>query len=200
MLEPLAPFSPSPDKKIAVFLPGIGYNCDRPLLYYSQKLAQHYGWETVRVPYGGFPDKVRGDAKKMEQCARMALEQTRELLGGLDFGQYNQILFVSKSVGTVTAAAYAHLLGLPVRHILYTPVEATFAHPMESAIAFHGTRDPWADTETIKKLCADQGIPLYLTEGANHSLETGVVSQDLKNLEAVMARAEEQFRRAQTAP
>ena len=30
-------------KKIAVFFPGIGYTCDKPLLYYSAKLAAAKG-------------------------------------------------------------------------------------------------------------------------------------------------------------
>ena len=29
--------------KIAVFFPGIGYHCDKPLLYYARKLVQEYG-------------------------------------------------------------------------------------------------------------------------------------------------------------
>ena len=31
--------------KAAVFFPGIGYHCDKPLLYYSRKLAQECGYE-----------------------------------------------------------------------------------------------------------------------------------------------------------
>lgn len=29
--------------KLAVFFPGIGYHCDKPLLYYSRKLVQNMG-------------------------------------------------------------------------------------------------------------------------------------------------------------
>ena len=38
--------------KLVVFFPGIGYHCDKPLLYYSRKLAQEYGYEkTIRKEY-----------------------------------------------------------------------------------------------------------------------------------------------------
>ena len=38
--------------KIAVFFPGIGYHCDKPLLYYARKLVQEYGYErTVMQEY-----------------------------------------------------------------------------------------------------------------------------------------------------
>ncbi len=177
-------------KKIAVILPGIGYTCDRPLLYYGGKLAQALGWEARRVPYGGFPEKVRGDAEKMRQSADIALRQTEEMLRDVDWQQYGQILFISKSVGTVAAAAYAHAHKLPCRHILFTPVEATFAVPVGPAIAFHGTADPWVATETLTRLCRDANVPLYITENANHSLETGDVPLDIRNLQTVMAQAE----------
>ena len=184
-------------KKLAVILPGIGYTCDRPLLYYGGKLAQGLGWEVVRVPYGGFPEKVRGDAEKMRQSAEMALAQTEEMLRDVDWKRYGQILFISKSVGTVVAAAYAHAHRLSCRHILFTPVEATFAVPVGNAIAFHGTADPWVATETLTRLCREADIPLYITENANHSLETGDVPLDIRNLQAVMARAEAFMRRGE---
>ena len=180
--------------KIACILPGIGYTCDRPLLYYSGKLAQGMGWEVARVPYGGFPPKVKGDAEKMRQSAEMALAQTEEMLRSVDWAQYEDILFISKSVGTVAAASYAHARRLPCRHILFTPVEATFAVPVPHAVAFHGTADPWAETAKIKSLCCAADIPLYITENANHSLETGDVSLDIRNLQTVMARAEAYMR------
>ena len=173
-------------KKIAVILPGIGYTCDRPLLYYGGKMAQNLGFEAVRVPYGGFPEKVRGDLEKMRQSAEMALVQTEETLRGIDWDQYGQILFIAKSVGTVVATAYAHAHGLSCNFILFTPVEATFAVPVENAIAFHGTADPWAETETLKRLCREANVPLHITENANHSLETGDVLPDIRNLQTVM--------------
>ena len=177
-------------QKLAVILPGIGYTCDRPLLYYGGKLAQGLGWEVRRVPYGGFPEKVRGDAEKMRRSADMALAQTEEMLRDVDWKQYGQIVFISKSVGTVVAAAYAHAHHLSCRHILFTPVEATFAVPVKNAVAFHGTADPWVATDTLTRLCREADIPLFITENANHSLETGDVPLDIRNLQTVITRAE----------
>ena len=71
---------------------------------------------------------------------------------------------------------------------VYTTVakEETFDYTDGHAIAFHGTADPWAATDGIASACARQGIPLKLTEGANHSLETGDVAADLKTLSETM--------------
>lgn len=173
-------------KKIACLFPGIGYTCDKPLLYYSWKLLRGMGWEIIPVPYSGFPSGVKGNAEKMQQCAHMALEQAENLLQAIDWSEYDDILFVGKSVGTVVCAAYAKRHALDCRQVLFTPVEATFQFAGCKAIAFHGTADPWADTETIEKACRHLDIPLYETEDANHSLETGDVDRDIKEMRKVM--------------
>lgn len=39
-------------KKLAVFFPGIGYHCDKPLLYYSRKMAEQNGYdERITLTY-----------------------------------------------------------------------------------------------------------------------------------------------------
>ena len=173
-------------KKIACLFPGIGYTCDKPLLYYSWKLLKGLGWEIVPVPYTGFPSGVKGNAEKMRQCAHMALEQAEELLREIDWSRYTDILLIGKSVGTVVCAAYAQRHGLSCRQILFTPVEDVFRFAGHPAIAFHGTADPWADTKAIEKGCRKLGIPLYETENANHSLETGDVDRDIREMRKVM--------------
>ena len=176
----------SNERKIACLFPGIGYTCDKPLLYYSGKLLKGMGWETVPVPYSGFPDKVKGDSEKMKLSAEMALEQSEEILKGIEWDRYGEILFVGKSVGTAVCCAYAVRNGIRCRKVLFTPVEATFQNVCGDAVVFHGTADPWADTKVIRECCRNQGIPLYETEGANHSLETGDVEKDIKEIRKVM--------------
>ena len=121
----------------------------------------------------------------------MLLQKAEDALRAVDWLQYGSILFISKSVGTVAAAAYVEKHRIPCRHILFTPVEETFAHPVHDAIAFHGTADPWADTARIRNLCELSRIPLYITEDASHSLETGDVHRDLRILETVMRQVED---------
>ena len=178
-------------KKIACLFPGIGYTCDKPLLYYSRNMLKRMGWEIVPVTYSGFPDRVKGDREKMRQCAHMALEQAEELLQETDWSAYDEILFVGKSLGTVACAAYAKRHGLRCRQVLFTPVEDTFRFAGRGCIAFHGTADPWADTKEIGRSCRRLEIPLYETEGANHSLETGDVEQDIKELRKMIKAVRE---------
>ena len=173
-------------KKIACLFPGLGYTCDKPLLYYSWKLLKGRGWEIVPVQYAGLPSGVKGNEEKMRQAAIMALEQAEEQLRDVDWNEYAEVLFIGKSIGTVVCAAYVKQHCVKCRQILFTPVEATFLFADQHAIAFHGTADPWADTEAIQEACGKLDIPLYLTENANHSLETGDVDADILEIRKVM--------------
>lgn len=174
------------ERKIAVLFPGIGYTCDKPLLHYAGKLATAEGFELISVPYGNFPDHVKGNAEKMQQSFQLALRQARCILKDVNWSAYSEILFISKSIGTVVSSAYAMETNLKVRNILYTPLYQTFFYENADAITFHGTRDPWANTAEIEDGCRIHQIPLHLTEGANHSLDTGDVVADIKNLAEIM--------------
>lgn len=176
--------------KLAVIFPGIGYHVDKPLLYYSKKLAGEYGFEIIEVPYGNFPDSVKGSEEKMKKAFESALAQSEQLLKNVEFEKYEKVLFISKSIGTAAAAAYARKKGIQAYHIYYTPVEASFLFMEQNGIVFHGTGDPWAGTETVKRECAKKNLPLFITESANHSLETGNVAADLRNLQKIMEETE----------
>lgn len=173
-------------KKLAVIFPGVGYHTDKPLLYYSKKIAAQNGYEIREVPYGNFPKGVKGSKEKMEEVFFSAVRQSEEILKDVDFSLYDDILFLSKSVGTAVASAYGGKHGLNTRNIYYTPVEASFQFMTQPGIAFTGSKDSWVDHEAIKDGCAKGGFPLYITEGANHSLETGNVITDLENLQKIM--------------
>jgi len=176
--------------KLAVLFPGIGYHCDKPLLYYAAKLARAEKYEVLPVPYTGFPEKVRGDADRMRECLEIAWSQTNEMLKPVDWGAYNSILFIGKSIGTIVASRFAQENGLAVHGVLLTPLEDTFRYACRNVVAFHGTADPWAQTGAIMEACRERDIPLYLTEGANHSLETGDVERDVDILKTTIQRIE----------
>lgn len=184
--------------KLAVLFPGIGYHCDKPLLYYAAKLAKAAKYEVLPVSYTGFPEKVRGNADKMRECLDIAWSQANELLESVDWSVYNNILFIGKSIGTIVGSSFAEQRGLAVHSILLTPLAETFRSVSGNAVAFHGTADPWAETDAIVEACRERGIPLYQTEGANHSLETGDVRRDVDILKDTIQKIEAFIRRINT--
>ena len=176
-------------KKLCVLFPGIGYTCDKPLLYYSAKLARARGYEVIALKYSGFPEGAKGNDEKLRLAAAHALTQSEQQLADVDFSGFGRIVFAGKSIGTRTCLEYKAKHNIKACGVLFTPLEFTFEQSADGFCAFHGTADPWAKTDEIERLCKENALPLYEYADANHSLETGDVMRDIINLRDVMEKA-----------
>lgn len=174
--------------KLAVLFPGVGYHVDKPLLYYAKDLAAGLGYETRDVAYGKLPDRIRGSAERMQEAFELSLKNAMECLQGVAWEKYEEIVFVSKSIGTAVAAETANRLGIRTKNVYYTPVAETFRFPLQPGIVFHGTADAWLGTQVLRDACKACGLPLFVTEGANHSLETEDTLGNIRILLWVMER------------
>lgn len=114
--------------KFAVIFPGIGYHCDKPLLYYSARIAKSLGMQIVKVSFHDLSGKkdLIGNEEKMEGVYKIARDQAEDILGEMEWDRADELVFLSKSLGTAVAASYARDHGLSVRHVYYTPVAGTF--------------------------------------------------------------------------
>ena len=55
--------------KLVVCFPGIGYHCDKPLLYYSRKLAACAGYDhTLLLQYTYHKDGLRGSPAALREA------------------------------------------------------------------------------------------------------------------------------------
>ena len=67
-------------------------------------------------------------------------------------------------------------------------MEYTFDYHPSNAIGFIGTSDSWCIPEEVLTRAKEQGIPMHVYEGANHSLEIGEVLTDLETMKDVMEK------------
>ncbi len=178
--------------KIAVIFPGVGYNADKPLLYYSGKIAREHGYEVVCIEYSGIDKSCLKDKEKMLAAFNMAVSQAEEQLGNTDLSAFEDIIFASKSIGTIAASVYATRHKIPAKQVYFTPFPQTFSLAEEgSGLVFFGNRDPWVDADTIRRLCESKKMRYRLIEGANHSLETGQVYNDVENMNNIIQETED---------
>ncbi|MCR5157159.1 MAG: DUF4298 domain-containing protein [Butyrivibrio sp.] len=199
--------------KIVVIFPGIGYHSDKPLLYFTKKLARENGYIVFETTYE-FPNKpgdIKGNREKMKDAFEIAMEQAAGQLSPLKLGGCGDVLFVGKSIGTAISAYYNEQNKIGARQILFTPVPQTFELLMPgstqttsdgdkatgsasgsessnpgSTIVFHGNADPWCPTDIAIEMSKELDLPLYITDNANHSLETGAALTDIANLETIL--------------
>lgn len=173
-------------KKLAVIFPGIGYHKDKPLLYYASKLVQSLGYDVINIEYHDIPQIKKGDTVMMKKAADIPFVQAQEQLQNVSFADYDDVLFIGKSIGTVVMARYLSEHEINVKQIWYTPIEAAFSFSSQNVVAFIGDEDPWSDVEKIKTMAQAQGIKLYTYPHCNHSLECEVVDRNIANLREVM--------------
>lgn len=176
--------------KIAVYFPGIGYHCDKPLLYYGRSIACKLGYEDSRnLNYTYNAGHIRGNDEKMKEVYEALFLQAESQLAGIVWTDYDDVLFISKSIGTIIATSYAEKYGLKhARHILYTPVAQTYLFAPDHAIGFIGTADPWSNTDEIIRLSDANHIPLTVYDGCNHSLKCNDTLKNLEILKDVMQK------------
>lgn len=179
-------------KKLAVFFPGTGYHKDKPLFYYSRKIAVKQGFETLCILYGNLPEQEEKNGGPVwENVVNTAIIRAKEQLKKVPFDGYDRVVFLSKSIGTAVAAAIDREWKLCADHVYYTPVSESFQVMRDKGIVFHGTSDPLANTEAVIEECKKRNLPLYLTEKGNHSLETGNPIKDIDILRGIMETTEE---------
>ncbi len=179
------------NKKLAVIFPGMGYHSDKPLLYFSKRIARENGYEIIEVTYE-FPYKAReimNDKVRMKEAFEIAAGQIKEQLGDISFADYSDVIFIGKSIGTALAAYYDNKLKVNARHLVFTPVPQTFEMLRKKAgVVFHGLDDPWCPTDVASAKCDELELELYKVDKANHSLETNDVAEDIRNLKGIMKR------------
>ena len=168
-------------------LPGVGYTCDRPLLYYTGRLLQEHGCDLLRIRYGAVP----GDGSVINDISASVLQTIREAL----LPSHLSIILVGKSYGTVVAGRLMNRLSRScrVQMLLYTPVRATLSYMNgDSYLAFSGTEDTYLTLDDIDRWFGEHDPGIVSYERANHSLEIpGDTFGTLEILEDILNRAEE---------
>ncbi len=174
--------------KTAIIFPGIGYHKDKPLLYYSRCLAKEAGYNVEFVDFSGIAWE-KGDLRdtvKMNEFFKLAMQCAEDKLSGKAVTADDELLFISKSIGTAVAARYAKEKHLNVKQVYFSPIVPFGIYAQDYGMAFYGDNDPLADYREIEEICIDKKIESHRIEGGNHSLETGDTEQDLKNLAWMM--------------
>lgn len=176
-------------KKLAVIFPGVGYTKDRPLLYYSGKMAAGYGFELRFLDFSGikWSKEELKDPVFLNNTLERCLEITDTSFKDMDDLSGYELYFISKSIGTVVATAYAKKHALKAGQICFSPLTAIESYVTDKdTMLFYGDNDPMADHEIIEKIMDEKGLKGMRINGGNHSLETGDIGRDIDNLKDMM--------------
>ncbi len=166
--------------KLVILFPGIKYSVDCPLLYYPKKKYEAAGYEIL--PIENY--EVTDEECSFEDYIKTAVVNVEKRFENFDFSVYKEIVFVSKSMGTVVALSLEDRYEIPnVTHVLLTPIRGTFpllTKERNIDLMVSGTEDPLVDLPALTEISQENQLPLTVVEGANHSLEiAGDVERNL---------------------
>lgn len=175
------------DKKVVVIFPGANYSADCPLLYYAGFKFELRGYEKIDINYNEF---LKQD-KSFEECLRDINNSVISQLQNFNLPKYDDIVFVSKSLGTVVAGWVEEELCIKVRHIFLTPIEETLPYikyGKNIAAVIAGTADKQLNANILKEHCKKENIYLKQIQGAGHRLEFwGDIDKNIEILREVVA-------------
>ena len=155
--------------KLCVLFPGRNYSADKPLLYYAGRVFEQNNYDVVRLDYNY---KLLGDKDDITGLIEEAKPYVEKALDKIDFSNYEDIVFVSKSMGTSLAGYFEEYYKIRVRQLFLTPVQGALKYMKRGrCIVVAGKEDKFLDSRKLKIYCVEQDVALEQFDGVGHSLE-----------------------------
>jgi phosphoglycolate phosphatase len=149
---------------LVILLPGRGYTCDYPVLYYLRKAAVIVNYDVLSVRYGfQVMPQGSGDAFPSDELAAEVDQVVEQVL----HPGYERVIVVGKSLGTPLAVRYAEQAE---RLILLTPIGTSVLDVgAKPTLAVSGTADPSYQPELLEQV--GENVRWMVYDGLDHSLE-----------------------------
>lgn len=157
------------NKKLLVTFPGRNYSTSKPLLYYGERVFGMRGYDIISLDYDRY---LKCDKDDIEGLIAEAIPIVFRKLKTIDFSKYDDVVFLSKSIGTAIAGAVEERLGILARHIYLTPVAPALRFMRSGkGIVIAGKEDRFLDSKRLKIFCVSEDIALKQFDDVGHSLE-----------------------------
>ena len=156
---------------IAVCFPGTGFTCKEALF---ERLASDFsarGYDVVRLDFSHIPFR---EIETLEEAVALAQRAVKRQLIHIAFSDYEDVVFISKSLGIILAAQFEQENNLSPRHLYLTPLNKTLmlVRPESRVIAMVlGTQDRFLTGRALMSFCEPRNMTCCLIEGVNHSLK-----------------------------
>jgi phosphoglycolate phosphatase len=97
----------------------------------------------------------------------------------MDLSEYEKVIFIAKSVGTVISCKIKEELNLKADLILFTPLEQTLPYIRKDndiILVAAGDQDKFLQSEKLVDRCEAEKVNYYIEKGVGHRME---VTNDL---------------------
>ena len=168
-------------KSLLLVYPGVGYTSDKPLLYYGIQCALQHDYDVCVFSYGQIPF----DKQHPMDYVNEAVKQVQAMLHQIDVSQYDKVVCLGKSIGTIIA--YETTQAMTCQYFMLTPLKEVLQFRIsKNDIFICGDNDSLVPQVDVFQDCDAQ---VHIVKG-NHSLECGSVQEDLQQLQLIVQQFE----------
>ncbi len=157
---------------------GSGYNYDKPLFYYATMLMLEHQIDVVHIHYS-YDEQVMN--KPIEELTKVMMNDINPIMNEVLKGeQYNETMFLGKSLGTIPIAnnVMKREEFLQSKMIVLTPLltfESIFdsiLHSSHEGLLVIGDKDHQYNADQVKQLYKTN-LTIDVIKNANHSVNVG---------------------------
>ena len=156
---------------IVVCFPGTGFTCKEALFERCIERYATRGYDLVKLDFSHIPFR---EIETMEEAVTIARRAVKRQLSGIDFADYADVVWISKSLGTILAALFEEEYDCVPRQLYLTPLPETLRliRPESRVIALVlGTQDRFLTGEALAEFCEQRNTCYCIIDGVNHSLK-----------------------------
>ncbi|MCU4757081.1 alpha/beta hydrolase [Bacillus cereus] len=164
--------------RVCFMFSGSGYNYDKPLFYYATMLMLEHKIDVVHIYYS-YDEQVMN--KPIEEVTKVMMDDINPIMNEvLKDEQYNETMFLGKSLGTIPIAN--NLMKredfLQSKMILLTPLltfESIFEsilHSQHEGLLVIGDKDHQYNADQVKQLYKTN-LTIDVIKNTNHSVNVG---------------------------
>lgn len=156
---------------IAICFPGTGFTCKEALFERLTSDFSARGYDAIQLDFSHIPFR---EIESLEEAVAVAQRAVKRQLAHVAFSDYEDVVFISKSLGTILAAQFELDNHLKPRQLFLTPLNKTLMliHPESRVIAMVlGTQDRFLTGRALQSFCEPRNMVCHLVEGVNHNLK-----------------------------
>ncbi|MCI1774324.1 MAG: alpha/beta hydrolase [Paenibacillus lautus] len=155
------------NRKLVVLFPGKNYPCDKPILHFAGASAIQSGYDLMVLEYGYQAARTDLDIHDLQRVIEESHESVQRIIS-----KYNEVVFISKSIGTIVAGEVHGKLDIPIKHLFLTPIKDTIHYINRfKGLVVYGSKDEVFNHELANQIKLDKGTEVIEILNANHSLE-----------------------------
>lgn len=175
---------------LTIILPGQNYSNEKPLMYYSAKVALNLGLDVICIDYGF---QISHKDFDLDTEFEIVIRESEHILKKCLSKKYKKIIFIGKSLGTIIQNSLSEkFTEYEQVHVYLTPVDKTFENMLKCpCLIITGTEDRKINSLNMRTMEKRANTELIKIVGGDHRLEKLDVLNSIKMLITTMTALKE---------